>query len=140
MAGHPPTYQPDVRARRTSPTYERRPVPRTASIQRFGARTNLGRLGEQLLQSADALDDVLIAQGVGEPEVSARAEGLTRDDGDLGLLQDQGGQFGRGGRGTAAQRLAEQPLDRRVDVEGALRGGADHAGDVVQHPDDELAP
>ena len=44
---------------------------------------------------ADALDQVVVAEGVGHPQVAGGAEGLAGDDGDLGLLQDQLGQLAR---------------------------------------------
>src|SRR2546425_141398 len=109
------------------------PPPRRETA-RTRAWTSVLRLRQQLLDAADALDEILVTQGVRQPQVARCTEGLARDDRDFGLLQDQRGQLDRVLRALAADLLAEQALDRRVRVEGALGLGADHAGDLVEHP------
>ena len=68
------------------------------AVLRRGRRAGRGRraraerasaAAEQSLHPADALDQVVVAQRVGQPEVAGRAERLARHDGDLGLVQDQ---------------------------------------------------
>ena len=74
------------------------------------------RLGQQLLEPADALDEVLVAQRVGQPQVAGRAEGLARDDGDLGLVQDQRGELDARSAGACRGspcRAAPSPTGRR---------------------------
>lgn len=58
------------------------------------------RLGEQRLDPGHSLDQVGVAQGIGQPEVAAGAERLTRDDRDLDLVEDQG-RLGGGQRASA---------------------------------------
>ena len=50
-------------------------------------------LGEQPLQALNPLEQGGIAEGVGEPQVSARAEGLPGNDRDIRLFQDEVGKF-----------------------------------------------
>jgi hypothetical protein len=95
--------------------------------------------GEELLQPGDALDQVVVAARVGEPEVARGAERLTGHDRDLGLLQDVLGQVARALDEATAVLPPEQPLHRRVHVEGALGGRADHALDLVEHGHDRPA-
>src|SRR4051794_37813442 len=78
-------------------------------------------LRQELLEAADPLDEVVVAEGVGESQVARRPEGLTGDGRDLRLLQEQLGQLRGRRRGGAVDVAAEEPLDRRVHVEGALR-------------------
>ena len=111
---------------------------RRSAAQRPGTAQS-ARLRQQLLDAGDALDEVLVAQGVRQPQIARRAERLARNDRDLGLVQDQRGQLDRVLRALAADLLAEQPLHRRVGVERALGLGADDAVDLVEHPHDRLA-
>ena len=53
-----------------------------------------------------ALDEVVVAQGVGQPQVAAGPERLAGHDRHLGLLEDQRRQLGRGLRRDAADRPA----------------------------------
>ena len=55
-------------------------------------------VAEQLGQSGDAFDQVVVAQGVGHPEVARGAEGLTRHHRHLGLVDGDLGQLGAGRR------------------------------------------
>jgi hypothetical protein len=48
-------------------------------------------VGDEFGDPSDALGDVVVAQGVGEPQVARGAERLARDRGDLDLVQDQRG-------------------------------------------------
>ena len=80
-----------------------------------------------------ALDQVVVAERVGEPQVAGRAERLAGHDRHLGLLEDVLGQLGGGLDHAAVVLLAEQPLDRRVGVERAAGHRADHAVDLVEH-------
>ncbi len=50
-----------------------------------GVRATTQPAATRLGQAGEALDEVVVAQGVAEPEVARRAEGLARHDGDLGL-------------------------------------------------------
>ena len=67
-------------------------------------------LGEQPLDPADALDQVVVAERVRQPQVAGRAERLARHHGDLRLVQDQRGQLGGGLRPPAAELAAERPF------------------------------
>src|ERR671923_952773 len=48
---------------------------------------------QQLADAGDALDQVVVAEGVGEAGVAGGTEGLARDDGHPHLVQDHLGQL-----------------------------------------------
>src|SRR3954447_13217414 len=83
--------------------------------------------GEELLQPRDALDQVVIAERVGETEVARSAERLAGDDRDLGLLEDVLRQVCRACDEAPVVLALEEALDGRVGVEGALRSRAHQA-------------
>ena len=101
----------DARGRRRGP---RRPA-RGARRPDRGRRPRRGRrpgellLGraQQPLHPGDALDQVVVAQRVGHPQVARGPERLAGDDGHLGLLQDQLGQLDAGLRRPA--RRSDRP-------------------------------
>src|ERR1035437_532534 len=93
-------------------------------------------LAEKHLDPGDALAQVSVAQRVGQAKIAAGSESLTRHDGHLGLVQDQCRELSRGGADPAADGLAEQTLDRRVDVERPGRDRAVDTLDLVEHADD----
>ena len=70
---------------------------------------------------ADALGEVVVAEGVRHPQVAGGAEGLAWDDRHLDLVQDDVGQRDRRVDDVPSDRLAEHALHRRVRVEGTLR-------------------
>src|SRR6202012_2447729 len=105
-----------------------------------GRAIRLVCLPQQLADAGHAFFQVTVAQRAGQPEVTRRAERLTRHHRDLGLVQDERGQLGRRLRPLPVDLLAEQALDRRVAVERALGLRADHAADVVEHPGHGLPP
>ena len=78
---------------------------------RSGARWDFS--AEQLLDPPDALDEVVVAQRVRQPQVAARAERLTGHHGDLGLLEDQLGELGR--RAAASGRAIVRPSTPLTD-------------------------
>ena len=90
-------------------------------------------LGQQGREAPDAGRQVVVAEGVGEPEVAGGAEGLAGDDRDADLLEHQLGELRRRGDLLAPQGPTEQALHRRVAVEGAGRLRAAHAVDRVEH-------
>src|SRR5690606_32825483 len=95
---------------------------------------------QEVLDPPDPLDEVLHAERVAQPQVAARAERLTGDDGDLHLLEDELGELRRRPRGAAADRPAEHALDVGVGVERAAGGGHLDAVDLAQHADHRAAP
>src|SRR4051794_11415069 len=96
--------------------------------------------GEELLQPGDALDQVVVAERVRQPEVARRAERLTRYDRHLGLLEDVLGEVRGGVDAPPVVLPAEQPLDLWIGVERALGRRADHAVDVAEHRHDRPSP
>src|SRR5690606_6299953 len=104
---------------------------------RGGGETGTGRAkdspsGEQALQALYALQQLVSAQGGRPAAVAGGAEGLTGDDSDFGLLEDEVGELQGGRRCDAAPLPAEQTLHVRVDVERALRVRHDQPVDLRQ--------
>lgn len=50
-------------------------------------------LGEEVADPLHPGDDVLVRQGVGQPQVARGTKGLTGNDGDLGLGENELGQL-----------------------------------------------
>ena len=116
-----PTCPPRSAPRRRPGPGQGRPPPASAPSLAARARAEprdgaLVRRGQQPLHARDALDEVVVAQGVGHPHVAGRPEGLAGDDGDLGLLQDQLGQLRAGLRRRGRRsggRAGPSPTGRR---------------------------
>src|SRR5919112_4607654 len=81
------------------------PVPRRPGL-RAGLADPFGDAG-------DALDQVVVAEGVGQAGVAGGAEGLTGHDRHLCLLQDQVDQLHAGGRPPPPQLPAPHPRHPR---------------------------
>src|SRR5438445_11618195 len=82
------------------------------------------RSAQQLGDAGEPLDQVVVAQGVREAQVARRAEGLARDDGDAGLVQEGGGQGDGRLRSPAPNLAPEEVGDGREGVEGPQGLGA----------------
>src|SRR5437588_3886765 len=129
-ASAPPTASTNSsgdKPKRTStewPASRRRPKPPSAisSVTRIRATRRSydptpSGLREQLGQAVEALFEVVVAQGVGEPGVTRGAEGLAGDDGDFGLVEDGDAQLGGGLGHAPADLTAEQLGQVGVGVE-----------------------
>src|SRR4029079_9058020 len=87
----------------------------------------------QLVQAGHTLDQVVVAEGIGHPDVAGGAERLARHPRHLALLEPHLAELRAAGRPPAAQLAAEGSLDRRVDVERAERLRAPDAPDGAQN-------
>ncbi len=97
-------------------------------------------VGDQLRDPADALDQVVVAERVGQPGVARACR--TPRPGTIATSASSRISAASSAEVCATwprSGLPEQALDRRVDVERALGRRADDAGDVGQQADDELA-
>ena len=88
-------------------------------------------LRQELAESLDPPDEVLVRQSVGEAAVAGRTEGLAGHEGDAGLLEHELGELEGGRRPRAPKLTAEHRLEGREGVEGPLRLEAD---DPVDRP------
>ena len=61
-------------------------------------------LGEKLLNSSHALDQIVIGQSVGEANEARGAEGFARDNCDLNLIEDQVSELARRVGHAASER------------------------------------
>src|SRR5580692_4433042 len=63
---------------------------------------------DERLQTLKPLDQVVVTQGVAQPEKSRRTKGFARHDGDLDRVEEQLSEFRGGVRHAPVERAAEQ--------------------------------
>src|ERR1019366_7968277 len=93
----------------------------------------VAELCEELAYSLNSPDKVRVRQSVGEPAVTGCTEGLSRDEGDFRLFEDEVRELEGGRRSLSPKLPAENAFEGGESIEGTLGLQASHALYVRQH-------